>query len=467
MTKDAVRLYPEEKMRILLASFIPDQATEIKPHWPRALDHPLFGRIEIGYHLEPLRFGQIPDRPFSELDAAWRSGKRELLEIYERFAKVASEYDCVYNTGGWLLHPEFLRSLDCMTVLVFGDDPEDTDEASRFLVDGYDLVYTSNLACLDLYRSWGRTDVRWIPLVPPSDAYDDTLTEADVLTGDRRQGVTFVGTLWPERRDRLLALASRFPSGAFFGSHWPNGRLPDGQLLPLYRNTQIGINLHRSIGPCNIRLFQLPANGVMQICDNAPFASRLFEAGKEIVVCDSSADLPDIIDYYLRNKDEQRQIALNGWLRWKRDYSIAGYVPRFMGELFVAHRQWKHSRRAAGPGSNDHSRLAGALLGNAASAPVLVAGGAPALDIAAAIEPGLRPLAAAGRIVQVADLPTAALPGPRVTLDEAVHGTGTILLAPVDPWARARLAADIAAAGVSRSRLLDPYNVPKGWGPCR
>ena len=89
----------------------------------------------------------------------------------------------------------------------------------------------------------------------------------------------------------------------------------------LYQNVKIGINMHWSYGPSNIRTYQLPANGVMQICDCSEGLNQIYKVGKEVILYNSIAEAIELIQYYLKNDEERKKIATMGFKRAIRDYN--------------------------------------------------------------------------------------------------------------------------------------------------
>jgi hypothetical protein len=71
----------------------------------------------------------------------------------------------------------------------------------------------------------------------------------------------------------------------------------------------------------NFRTYYLPANGVLQVCDNKSHLAAVFEPGKEIVGFDTIDECIDLCRYYLAHDDERRQIAAAGWKRALTDYN--------------------------------------------------------------------------------------------------------------------------------------------------
>ncbi|MBA7507592.1 hypothetical protein ES706_06312 [subsurface metagenome] len=78
--------------------------------------------------------------------------------------------------------------------------------------------------------------------------------------------------------------------------------------------------MHLSFGPSNKRTSQLPANGVMQICDCPEGLGQVFKIGKEVIVYHSIEEAIELIRYYLRHDDERKKIAAAGYKRTMKDY---------------------------------------------------------------------------------------------------------------------------------------------------
>jgi hypothetical protein len=244
------------------------------------------------------------------------------LRLYEKIADAITEADVLINYGGVNLHPEFLAALPCLTVLGFFDDPESSALFSRPVAAAHDLCMVGNVASLDDYAAWGARKVQWWPHGFRADEFDPGLTEERIRHGLRDVGVTLLCervTEWRRRAVDKFALA--FPEGVYRGPGWPQGFLPEPERVPLLQRTRIGINIHNSTGPINFRTFYLPANGVLQVCDNRSHLGRVFEVGKEVVGYESIDEAIDLCRYYLAHEEERVEIAVAGWRRALRDYN--------------------------------------------------------------------------------------------------------------------------------------------------
>ncbi|MEZ5988793.1 MAG: glycosyltransferase [Planctomycetota bacterium] len=223
---------------------------------------------------------------FPRLDAAWRAADPALMRSYEVLAAELARTDVVIASGGSMLHPELLRGHGAYSVFVCGDDPENSDRLSRPVAPSFDHCMPTNIACVDDYRAWGCARVDWIfpPLRP--DRRRDGLTVEDVLEGRRDTPITMLSERvygLSDRAQRLERLHREFPEAVLRGEGWPLGFLPAHEVGPLLADTRLGWNLHNSIGPCNTRLMELPAWGVLQVCDNRARLGPVFELDREVV----------------------------------------------------------------------------------------------------------------------------------------------------------------------------------------
>jgi spore maturation protein CgeB len=256
-----------------------------------------------------------------DLDARWRRGDPELLGFYETLARRLKNYDVLVNWNGINLHPEFVRQLPTFNVFACFDDPESSENLSRPVAAAYDLAMVGNAAEVETYRGWGVQEARFWPMGFHTEDYDPSLTREAILRDEREVDVSLLcerATPW--RAARLDKFAAAFPQGVFRGRGWPLGFLPEEQRLPLYRRTKIGVNFHNSTGPINFRTYILPANGVMQLCDNKAHLGQIYELNKEVVGFDTVEEAIELCRYYLAHEEERREIAAAGWVRAQRDY---------------------------------------------------------------------------------------------------------------------------------------------------
>jgi len=280
---------------------------------------------DAGFDVEGFCLTLDPPGPclnFKNLDRRWRYGDRKLLRMYEMLEHALEGKDVFINGPGINLHPEFVASLPVYTVFQCFDDPENSHNLSRPVAASYDLCLVGNIAEVETYRSWGVKAAEWSPMGLQPTIYNPDLTYEMILSGERGIDLFMMcDRLSPWRRERLDRLSTAFPDAHFFGRGWPRGYLPNDQEIAWLQRSKIGPNLHNSTGPINYRTFYLPANGVMQICDNKSHLAAIYELGTEAVGFDTVDECIDLCRYYLVHDDERRQIAANGWKRAVTDYT--------------------------------------------------------------------------------------------------------------------------------------------------
>jgi len=260
--------------------------------------------------------------PFPELDKRWRYGDPAILDMYSSLLEEISDKDVLILYNGANLHPEFVRLLNVLKVYTAGDDPESTEVLTKPIAPVFNIHLINNIACLQMYRDWGLKHVHFWPLgsISTIDELKD-INEDNILDLSKRNIKTiFCGGYTPWRRNRLNILHEKFPTAYICGNGMPKGMISDVELDKYYRLSQIGWNLHNSIGPINFRTYELPAYGIMQICDNKEKLGEIFRLNKEVIGYNDINECVELTQYYLDSVDEQREIALGGWRRWRSEY---------------------------------------------------------------------------------------------------------------------------------------------------
>ncbi len=308
-------------MRILLGHTFPEVAT-FGSAW---IEDWLARLRKAGFDVHPFSLVINQQQPviyFNELDILWRYQDQRLIDMYQRLSNTLADYDAFICFNGANVHPEFVRTLKCFTVYGCFDDPESSHKLSKPVAAAFDLAMVGNIAEVDTYRSWGVTEVRWWPLGFRFDDYDPSLTEQTILAGNRNIEVAlFCERITRYRKERVDKFVRAFPNGVYHGRGWASGFLPEDQRVSTLQRTRIGINIHNSSGPINFRTFYLPANGVMQICDNKSHLGKVFKLGVEAIGYDSIEEAIELTSYYIEHDAERRKIAAAGWKRAMVDYN--------------------------------------------------------------------------------------------------------------------------------------------------
>lgn len=284
---------------------------------------------------------QLLDDLFYEKSEGLLRMYRDVQELIAR-----SGADALLVDNCFPYHPEFLRTLDIYKVLRTTDGPASAYDRDFAYVHAYDHVlyhspaHNEYLGMAEKLRYVGAKRIDFWPLALFDSAFMPQRSIDELLAQERDIDVVFIGAFHFDKMPLLArlkkALGRRFVHRGI-GSWkrkvyynvkygFPGWVRPAAfeEVVPLYQRAKIGINVHvrgdYTVG--NYRLFDLPANGVMQISDGGEYLGQFFEVGKEIVG-HRNDDLVDRIAYYLGHEDERNAIARAGYERVMRDHRFA------------------------------------------------------------------------------------------------------------------------------------------------
>jgi hypothetical protein len=294
--------------------------------------------FDIGYSLK------LPNLTFQQLDKFWKYKDKYLMALYDRFLRDIEDCDVFLNSVGINFHPEFIETISKYTVFGFNDDPESSSLLSKHIASSYDMCAIGNIAEIETYKSWGVKNVVWQPMGFSSTMYDPNLTYEDILHGNRDIDLSMIiDKLSKYRKERMCTLDVAFPNAHFYGRGWRKGFLPQGKEIDLLQRTKIGINIHNSTGPINTRLFYLPANGVLQICDNKSNLGKIYKLNEEVIGFDDINECIELCDYFLKHDDKRRLIAANGWKRVINEYNEISVFQRLIKniELNISNKRYE------------------------------------------------------------------------------------------------------------------------------
>ena len=306
-----------------------------------------------------------------ELDYLYWNNDKSLYRTYGDLKKLIDKFkaDILVVSTDNIYHPEFIKKLDIYKVLASTDDPNASYMRTVPYLWSFDHVTCVNVIyhkdmpvrMTDKLIEWGAKRATWCPIGAAETVYNPNLTEEDILNKERDIDILHVGGPYREKRDYLLKIKKVF--GKKFKMYGKWGLKVGGYYLlrgkwiwvkPLsmklfvstYQNSKIGINMHQSGELGNGRLYQLPANGVMQICDCKDILETVFEPDREIVGFNTIDEAIELIKYYLEHDDERKKIAVAGFRRVMKDYKYPDVQYKMLKEIKkgMLEKGVKHSR---------------------------------------------------------------------------------------------------------------------------
>ena len=275
----------------------------------------------------------------------------ELLQarLREEIERTGADALCVTNCPPY--HPDFLRTLPLYKALYSTDDPEATYKRTIPYIHAYDHVlfcapgYSRDMSMFDKMRYSGATRLNWLPLGVFDFEGGDASDEASLFSSVRDVDIVYVGAFWRQKIEMLMRVGRSFGRrfvlrGFFLPRHNLYINVRYGALrvvrsisfedrVRLYRRSRIGINMHwNQYGVGNQRLYHLPANGVMQLCDGPGQVDSIFEVGREIACYRSIDELIDLVRWYLDHDAEREAVARAAYRRVAREYRIGAVLRR-------------------------------------------------------------------------------------------------------------------------------------------
>lgn len=218
-------------------------------------------------------------------------------------SKVQQEHgaDLLFVLKGQGVDQRWVEAVKCPTVLWYQDDAIEWQVARDHLKSYgpvYDYVYYFDEAGLDLLRSLGIRDPKFLPCATDPEVYKR-------LGGVKKEyDVSFVGNVSPARRKMLDRLSERFKvqvATAFMD-----------QMVAIFNKSKISFNLAVGKTGYPLRVFEALGMGSFLITNEVPVRYRLFEDRKHLVYY-NDGNLEGLIDYYLKHDKEREVIAQNGY----------------------------------------------------------------------------------------------------------------------------------------------------------
>jgi spore maturation protein CgeB len=293
--------------------------------------------------LIPFNHGEYIDpRKYSRaqmLDDLFFSGHRDLTRLYTDVEAIIrrENIDVLLVDNCPPYHPEFLSQLEVYKALRVSDGPVRAYDRDFAYAHAYNHVlyhsaaYSEHVTMPEKLLQMGAKRVDFWPLALFDAGFDPKKSIEDLLQQPRDVEIVFVGAMHFEKMPQMALLKKAFGKrilmhglttwrrNAYFNLKFgfPGWLTPISidDYVPLYQRSKIGINIHNrgKFTAGNYRMFELPANGVMQISDGDEYLEQFFSPGVEI---ESYRNLDDAIaktEYFLSHEKERKDMVRAGY----------------------------------------------------------------------------------------------------------------------------------------------------------
>lgn len=294
-----------------------------------------------------------------QLDELYKSGDHRLHSFYNHILSIAPNYDVFLVDHENVYHPDFLLQLreKVYTVYYTGDDPDSSYKCSLPYCHAFDHIqtytplYNDNILMSDKFLQWGasRADYRPYGYMPHRlSLFPDVFQSLS----NRPREIIYIGGPYTKVSDLItvkkffgrrfqlygswggfIPFLSRLRRYGFLSPVYP---VSDSKLLNLYQTTKIGLNMHMSFGPSNLRLFELSANGVFQVTDNpigtkyVPFIGHLLSTYENNDIQAAIA----MIDYFLTHEKERISLSQEIYFATVNNLSFSNCFLRSLESIY-------------------------------------------------------------------------------------------------------------------------------------
>lgn len=183
----------------------------------------------------------------------------------------------------------------------------------------YDLVATYSRATVPILERMGARKAIWLPLAGDPDLHPARIAQRPDLAAE----VSFIGG-WRPEREAVLSCLSSFDLkiwGPEWGRHcrgnramlkaWQRRALRGVEFAQAVQASKINLNIidPTNYPAANMRFFEIPTAGGLQVCSPCPEMEDEFRHGEHIFYYQRSDDLPDLLRSLLADDDLRAKVA--------------------------------------------------------------------------------------------------------------------------------------------------------------
>ena len=240
------------------------------------------------------------------------------------------------------------------TVSYFIDDPWRIEFARRWRKH-FDFFSTPDYYTYQKYLLDGISNVIYSPFGYNPDVYKKTAAE-------KKYDVSFVGNYSPYRRWVIDYLKANGINVYLFGRNWGKygNWISQDEIVNVFNQSRINLNLSNAVSrdlsflahsvfsirdwkelirlkkikeQVKGRHYEINGCGGFQLSFFVPGLNLIYEIDKEIAVYENVRNLPEEINFFLRNDALRNTIADNGYARSRKDHTAAGYLRNLINRV--------------------------------------------------------------------------------------------------------------------------------------
>jgi spore maturation protein CgeB len=227
-----------------------------------------------------------------------------------------------FHFHDWIEHgvwKEISNELPTKTIIMLADD-QWLYEETRPVWTLFNLVVTTDSEGYEKRHKEGFTNVFLTQWACNHFLYKN-------LNLPRTYDVSFVGRCYGERRTFIDTITRKGINVATFGLGWGDGgRVSQADLIRIYNESKISLNLSFTSKKGKVQIkgrdFEATGCGSLLLTKDTKEIAEYFVPGKEIITYRDSNDALQKIEYYLKNEDERKRIARNGYERLVKEHTM-------------------------------------------------------------------------------------------------------------------------------------------------
>jgi len=267
---------------------------------------------------------------------------KDLIEKVKR-----NKYDLVLILKGGDLPESILKELKkhVPNLANWWVDNPLTKYGNEKLLQYYNYFFVFDSYYIPALQKLGIKNVHWLAC-----AYNSKIFTSNNSLLEFKTDLAFVARYFPPREQLFINFQDKNLDISIWGPGWkdkailkefferyPNSHkgnmLSNQDAANLYKSAKINLNLNHDqtkLDGINQRMLEICACGGFQICDYREGFASIFIDKKEIVYFKDPKEIPELVDYYLKNEEERMKIAKAGMEKASLEHSYEARAKRVL-----------------------------------------------------------------------------------------------------------------------------------------